>query len=396
MVVDLIQGERRPHAVLPLAERAAPSSDRGPMRPQRPVAPLAAGGVAGPPGRGPPLLQRRPRAAAPPRAPLPRVRPQRRRRLLEAIGPPSWGAGRAQPRGPLLAPALRPGAGAVTDLKRPQAVARGSERRPPPRRGARPALERPLLAPRAVLERPEHGREGSEVHLREMPVGLAGRRPGLPLLRRLQQPVPHRVRLDRAAPRGAAQAPARRAAAAHGDAAGKRDALAVAPGAMGLQKGASAAGAGPLPPGPTTGMAIGPEVAHAAPAALATVGSQPDLLGGGALPLASSRRDPQRWRGAGRLPARRATLCTGVAGGLAGRADTGLGGAGALAGWRAGLGWGRSHCSGLQRPPPVEPQEHPHQDAQPALGQNELGDHGPAPSQRGYKGHGTGFCGRLE
>src|SRR5262245_38655355 len=106
-----------------------------------------------------------------------------------------------------------------------------------------------------------------------------------------------------------------------------RDALAVEQGAMRLQKVAIAAGAVQLPPGPTTGMAIGPEVAQAEPAAIATVGSRTELLGGVDLTPAASRQDHQRWRGAGRLTARRDTLFTGVAGGHTGRADKGLGGA---------------------------------------------------------------------
>src|SRR5881296_3240950 len=52
-------------------------------------------------------------------------------------------------------------------------------------RGARQALDRPLLAPRAVLERPEHGIEFIELHLREVEVVQEVLRKGPQRLRRL-------------------------------------------------------------------------------------------------------------------------------------------------------------------------------------------------------------------
>src|SRR5216683_2987042 len=192
----------------------------------------------------------------------------------------------------------------------------------------------------------------------------------------------HRVRIDLEDPCGAANAQALSEAADHVHDEVTRDALAVEQGAMGLQKIAIAAGAVHLPPGPTAGMAIGPDVAQAEPAAIATVGSRTALLGGVDLAPASSRRDQQRWRGAGRLTARRDALFTGVAGGLTGRAAKGLGGARALAGWRDWLGWWRSHCSGLSWPQPVEPQEYPHQGDQHKLGEKQVWYHSNAPSSR--------------
>src|SRR5499426_528352 len=192
-------------------------------------------------------------------------------------------------------------------------------------RGARQALDRPLLAQRAVRERTEHGIEFVELHLREVQVVQEVLRKGPQLLRRLHQPVQHRVRSDLEDPRGAANAQTLSEAADHVHDEVNRDALAVEQGALGLQKVSIAVGAVQLTPRPTAGMAIGPEVAQAEPAAIATVGSRTELLGGVDLTPASSRRDHQRWRGAGRLTARRDALFTGVAGGLTGRADKGLG-----------------------------------------------------------------------
>src|SRR4029453_19595537 len=62
IVVDMIQDELLPHAVLTLAERADPSSDRGDMLPHRQVEPLDEGGVDVPTVRGQHLLNSRPRA----------------------------------------------------------------------------------------------------------------------------------------------------------------------------------------------------------------------------------------------------------------------------------------------------------------------------------------------
>src|SRR5262249_6424783 len=155
------------------------------------------------------------------------------------------------------------------------------------------------------------GIEFIELHLREVHVVQEELRKGPQLLRRLHEPVQHRVRSDLEDPCGAANAQARSEAADHVHDEVDRDALAVDTVAMRLQKVAIAAGAVPLPPGATTGMAMGPEVAQAEPAAIATVGSRTELLGGVDLTPASSCRGQQRWRGAGRLTARRDARFTG-------------------------------------------------------------------------------------
>src|SRR5262245_10711109 len=68
IVVDMIQGELLPHAVLTLAERAHPSPDRGDMLADAQVDALNAGGVDGPTVHGQHLLNSRPRAEDHPRA----------------------------------------------------------------------------------------------------------------------------------------------------------------------------------------------------------------------------------------------------------------------------------------------------------------------------------------
>ena len=55
---------------------------------------------------------------------------------------------------------------------------------------------------------------------------------------------------------------------------------------------------------------------------------------------------------------------------------------GAGAGWPERLGGLRVSCRRLRWPQPIEHQEHPHQDDQPALVENEMGYQGTAPSQR--------------
>src|SRR5919198_5697339 len=62
IVVDMIQGALLPQAVLTLAERADPASDRGHMLTHRQVEPLDEGGVDVPTVRGQHLLNSRPRA----------------------------------------------------------------------------------------------------------------------------------------------------------------------------------------------------------------------------------------------------------------------------------------------------------------------------------------------
>src|SRR5215471_20352765 len=103
-------------------------------------------------------------------------------------------------------------------------------------RGARQALDRPLLAQRAVRERTEHGIEFIELHLREVQVVQEVLRKGPQLLRRLHQPVQHRVWIDLEHPRGAANAQALSEAADHVHDEVNRDALAMEQGTVMLWK----------------------------------------------------------------------------------------------------------------------------------------------------------------
>src|SRR5216683_215965 len=84
--------------------------------------------------------------------------------------------------------ALRHREGALPDVEHQQQLALRVDRRPHPMRGARQALDRPLLAHRAVLERTEHGIEFIELHLREVQVVQEELCKGPQLLRRLHEP----------------------------------------------------------------------------------------------------------------------------------------------------------------------------------------------------------------
>src|SRR5215510_1564777 len=138
-------------------------------------------------------------------------------------------------------------------------------------RRARQALDRPLLAYRAVLERTEHGIEFIELHLHEVQVVQEVRRKGLELLCRLHQPVQHRVRIDLEHPRGAADAQALSEAADDVHDEVDRDALAMEQGAVMLGKVPFAGRTVELTPLPPAGMAIGAQVAQPQPAAVVTV-----------------------------------------------------------------------------------------------------------------------------
>src|SRR6266566_1451956 len=66
---------------------------------------------------------------------------------------------------------------------------------------------------------------------------------------------------------------------------------------MGLLKGAAAGDTVQLPPGPTIGMAIGPDITQAHPASILAGRFETELVLGIHLALASARGDWQRGRG---------------------------------------------------------------------------------------------------
>jgi hypothetical protein len=99
---------------------------------------------------------------------------------------------------------------------------------------------------------------------------VVGKRPEL--VRGLDQPLQHRVRIDLEHPRGAADAQAFSKAADDMHDEIDRDALAMEQGAVGLQKVSITAGTVELAPGATSGMPVGAEVPQPQPAAIATGG----------------------------------------------------------------------------------------------------------------------------
>src|SRR5215471_16567438 len=147
-------------------------------------------------------------------------------------------------------------------------------------RGAGEALDRSLLAHRALLERTEHGIEFIELHLREVQVEQEVLCKGAQLLRRLHQPVQHGVGIDLEHPRGAADAQALCEATDDMHDEVDRDALTMAQGAVMLWKVTFPGRTVELPPRATAGMAVGAQVAQPHPAAIVTVRMRAKMPGG--------------------------------------------------------------------------------------------------------------------
>src|SRR4029453_9757491 len=147
-----------------------------------------------------------------------------------------------------------------------------------------------------------------------------------------------------------------------------------------------------LSPGTTTGMPVGRDIAQPEPAPIATVGIGTAMTRGvDGTAAASCRRNRREGRRRGLQPGSLARLLTSGATGLTGETQKRLGLVGGLAPGHQRLRWHGARCSRLRWPQPREHQEHPHQDDQPKLVENEMGYHGIAPSHRWYKGHCTGF-----
>src|SRR5215470_985888 len=174
-------------------------------------------------------------------------------------------------------------------------------------RGAGQALDRLLLAHCALLERAEHGIEFIELHLREVQVVQKVLRQGPELLRRLQQPLQHRVRIDLEHSRGAADAQALSEAADDVHDEVDRDALAMEQGAVMLGKVPFAGRTVELTPLTPAGMAVGAQVAQPQPAAVVTVRMRTKVPRGVDGPGASVGRGQRlgsyrrRWRGLRRV-----------------------------------------------------------------------------------------------
>jgi hypothetical protein len=293
-----------------------------------------------------------------------------------------WGS----PLDQLLPHTLRQRQGPCPARAAHQACALGVQRRPPPIGGALKVFDGVVRAARAVFASTPYGGE-----LVQWPVTdgeIAEERPGKRRAVRasVHEPWAHRVRGHLDPPGGGTKASALRPTRQSGyDACGWQP-CARNDGARGCAEVALPTAALQLPPRPTAGLPSGRDSAEPRPAAIATVGSRAARLGGVDWAPAAPRRDATRRRGARRLTVSRKGLRPGVAVRCTGEPRKELGLLRAFSGRDQWLRCGRARCSGLGRPPPREPQEHPAQGAQHALGENEVGSHDKAPAHKWCKG----------
>jgi hypothetical protein len=154
-----------------------------------------------------------------------------------------------------------------------------------------------------------------------------------------------------------------------------RHPLAVKDGAKRLQKIAATHDAEQLAPAPPIGMAVGAQVAPAHPAPVGTGRVGAELGGGVDLTVASSRHDKPRGRSGRSLQVGVGSLLTRVAVRLYREARKGLEFTLTLGPSGGGFRcqWVRS--SGVAGPYPMKHEAQPHQDNQPQLVENEIGDH---------------------
>src|SRR5207247_9936439 len=150
--------------------------------------------------------------------------------------------------------------------------------------------------------------------------------------------------------------------------------------------------AGELPPGATTRMPVGTEIAQPHPAPIGTVGLRAKMRRRVHLARAAPHGDDARWWGAGSLWARHSCLRTGLAVGLAGMCRTGLRDPRALAGWWYALGWPRDACGVTTGPGSLQHAAQPEQTQQHQLGEKEVGYHCVAPFHGGETGALYLFC----
>src|SRR5215470_15329547 len=160
---------------------------------------------------------------------------------------------------------------ALTDVDHQQQLALRVHCDPDPRGRTFQALDSLGRADRAVLDRAEQGKELIELDLPHAHIVQEMTRKGPQLVGGLHQPLQHRVRVDLEHARRAPDAQA--LSQARDDMYDEVDggALPMKDRPKALQEVAATGDAEQLPPGTTTGMAIGPEIAPADPAAIGTV-----------------------------------------------------------------------------------------------------------------------------
>src|SRR5262245_2455221 len=182
---------------------------------------------------------------------------------------------------------------------------------------------------------------------------------GPQLLRRLHQPLQHRIGVDLEDPRRAPDAQPLGQARDDPHDEVDRGALAMEKGAEGLQKVVATHDAQQLPPGTAVGMPIGAEIAPAHPAPIRTVRMGAEMLRGIDLTAASARHDNARgWGGRG-VWVRGTGMLTGVAVRLCAEALKRCEGAVVLApGWHQ-CGWRRPYGSPVTWPRVMEQEAQP-------------------------------------
>ena len=294
-------------------------------------------------------------------APRSLVRQEGRRLLLEAIGEAPRHAAWRQALDALGGQALRPGPRALAHGDRQQERGDGVDRGPHPLRGTRQPRDGVRLPYGTGFDRTEPGKECIELHLCDVDVLEDVLGEGCEMVGGFDEPREHGMRgdLEHAGDRSNPQACRPRPYRPHQQIG--RHPLARKAGAMGLKEGAPTAAARQLAPGATMGMAGGPDMASPQPAAIGTIGSRADMARGGDRTTASLCGAEARWRGTGCWGTGRNGLFTGVAEGLVGETGKGCGLAGALVGWRGGLGWTLTVCGPIAWPAVVEHDAQPEQ-----------------------------------
>src|SRR5262245_44270068 len=136
------------------------------------------------------------------------------------------------------------------------------------------------------------------------------------LVRSLDQPLQHRIRIDRKLMGDRADAQAFRQSGHRPYQLLRRHTLVMKERPVGFEEVSTANEAVPLPPGAATGMAIGPQIAQSGPVIVVTLRCGTIVLWGDHLMLTSARRAPQ-WRRTGRaLRGWRQDVLTGGTAGL--------------------------------------------------------------------------------
>ena len=224
------------------------------------------------------------------------MREQGRQILPKAIGEKQRGAVRGQDLRDVVDHALRHGQRAIPDVDRQQQLALGVHRDPDPLGRTLQALDGVGLADLAVFDGAEQRKEFIQLHLPDPQVMQEVLRKGPQLLRRLHQPLQHRIGVHLEHPRRAPDAQALGQARDDPHDQLRGDTLAMKDRPEGLQKIAATDDAQQLPPGTATGMAIGAEIAPAHPAAIGTVRVGAEMRGGVHLAAAPPCGHDAGWR----------------------------------------------------------------------------------------------------